>query len=297
MNTEKLFLSVGAMKAGTTFLYGVLARHPDIYFSPEKELHYFAHTQGLSWRLQRPMMASPLKVYRGIGPDAVLSDDFRRLRLSSVMKRRYAQVKNPKKIRTAVNWYVDRYMSNPIDREWLDRVYEKANGRWCADFSNYNALLSDKGWANVRQHCKQLRVMYVMREPVSRCWSHMKFEMLPAGQRDALLNADVGMAEAFLSGINSSHARYVDVVASLRRNLAPEELHIVRLEDVVDNPLVELPKIIEFLGVSDYDFSAINVSKKANATEDLPIPPSVKELLEKILAPHIDLYNELGAEA
>ncbi|MEM7741562.1 MAG: hypothetical protein AAF225_12270, partial [Pseudomonadota bacterium] len=144
MNTEKLFLSVGAMKAGTTFLFGVLGKHPDIYFSPEKELHYFAHTQGLSWRLQRPLIASPLKAYRGIGPEAVLSDEFRRLRLSTVMRKRYAGVKNPKKLRTAVGWYVDRYMSNPIDQEWLNRVFERAKGRWCADFSNYNALLSDK---------------------------------------------------------------------------------------------------------------------------------------------------------
>ena len=40
---RNLFLSVGAMKAGTTWLYAVLERHPELYFCPEKEVHYFYH--------------------------------------------------------------------------------------------------------------------------------------------------------------------------------------------------------------------------------------------------------------
>ena len=38
---NRLFLGAGAMKAGTTWLYDLLNRHPQIYFTPEKELHYF----------------------------------------------------------------------------------------------------------------------------------------------------------------------------------------------------------------------------------------------------------------
>ena len=30
------------MKAGTTWMQHVLAEHPEIYFTPEKEIHYFA---------------------------------------------------------------------------------------------------------------------------------------------------------------------------------------------------------------------------------------------------------------
>ena len=40
---ERLFLSIGAMKAGTTWLYSILERHPDIHFTPEKEIHFLAH--------------------------------------------------------------------------------------------------------------------------------------------------------------------------------------------------------------------------------------------------------------
>jgi hypothetical protein len=38
---DNLFIGAGAMKAGTTWLYSLLETHPEIYFSYEKEIHYF----------------------------------------------------------------------------------------------------------------------------------------------------------------------------------------------------------------------------------------------------------------
>ncbi|MBK8815444.1 MAG: hypothetical protein IPN42_08040 [Methylococcaceae bacterium] len=49
--TKKIFLSIGAMKAGTTWLYDKLKEHPDIHFSYEKELHYFANRFGVGNQL------------------------------------------------------------------------------------------------------------------------------------------------------------------------------------------------------------------------------------------------------
>lgn len=46
------FLIIGAEKAGTTSLAGILSRHPDVYIPPEKELRYFSHHQwdrGWNW--------------------------------------------------------------------------------------------------------------------------------------------------------------------------------------------------------------------------------------------------------
>ena len=37
---QRLFLSIGAMKAGTTWLYSLLESHPQIQFTPEKEIHF-----------------------------------------------------------------------------------------------------------------------------------------------------------------------------------------------------------------------------------------------------------------
>ena len=293
MAVKNLFLSVGAMKAGTTFLYEALNRHPDVFFTPEKELHYFAHTQGLSRRLQRPLRpmlgGSRQRVRRG----EVLSHDFRRLRLSRVMHNRYARIEDAEIVRNIVRWYADRYLASPIDEAWLDSVFTGAEDMWCADFSNYHAQLSDDGWANVRRHCENLRVMYVMRDPVERLWSHLKFELIPSGKRQALIEGDLSEVERFLMSLSSSHGRYRDVVASLRRNLSSDELHIVRLEDIVSDLHSGIGAITDFLGISPLDTSKIDRNKKSNRTEELDIPSPVRAVLEEAVSEEIAFYRAL----
>jgi hypothetical protein len=45
------FLYIGTSKAGSTWLYDVLNRHPDVYMAPGKGLHFFSthYERGLDW--------------------------------------------------------------------------------------------------------------------------------------------------------------------------------------------------------------------------------------------------------
>ncbi|RME99376.1 MAG: hypothetical protein D6773_13045, partial [Alphaproteobacteria bacterium] len=47
------FLCVGAQKAGTTWLARMLANHPEIFFTPVKEIHYFDHLAGITQHLSK----------------------------------------------------------------------------------------------------------------------------------------------------------------------------------------------------------------------------------------------------
>lgn len=52
------FVIIGAQKGGTTFLYGLLTRHPHVERAITKELHYFGHNfdKGIDWyRRQFPL--------------------------------------------------------------------------------------------------------------------------------------------------------------------------------------------------------------------------------------------------
>ena len=283
MAVKKLFLSVGAMKAGTTFLFNALSRHPDIYFTPEKELHYFAHTQGLDGKLQQPLRPRADVIPVFVEPGRILTQNFRRHRLSAVMHNRFSKLQDANRLREIVKWYADRYLTDPVNEAWFDRVYADAGNRWAADFSNYNALLGDAGWRAVRRHAEELRVLYVMRDPVERLWSHLKFELLPAGRRDALVNGDMEAVETFLASASSAHARYDRIIESLKCNLAPEELFIVKLEDVLADINGQLNRLAAFMGIRQIDYSGVDPTRKANKTEEIEIPQSVKSRLSDSL--------------
>lgn len=285
-------MSVGAMKAGTTFLFNAFNNHPDIYFTPEKELHYFAHTQGLCEKLQKPLLSRLITRTHKVTPGSILTHEFRRHRLATVMRNRFSQLRDADRLREIVKWYADWYLRDPIDAAWLDGAFSEAGERWAADFSNYNALLSDAGWKAVRQHCGQLRVIYVMREPVERLWSHIKFELLPAGQRDALISGDLTLVDTFLASSSSAHARYRDIIQSLTRNLEPHELRVVRLEDILDNPNIEMNKIADFLQIRQFDWSFVNPKTRVNKTEGLEIPAASRARLHQAVTSEYPVYNQ-----
>jgi hypothetical protein len=297
MPVKKLFLSVGAMKAGTTFLFNIFNSHPDLYFTPEKELHFFAHMNGLSDELHQAIVPKtlPLPALGG----SILTPAFRRHRLSMVLHNRFAKLKDADRLREIVLWYADKYLADPIDDAWFDRAFEAAGDRYAADFSNYHALLPSTGWDHVRRMANELKVIYVVREPVARLWSHIKFHLIQAGQRDKLLALDTPELERILeTGPISSHGRYGDIVAHLQRNLKPDQLKIVVFEDFIEKFPESAREVEIFLGIRAHDYSNFSASRKANATENLAIPPEMEARLKEVTRPQVRKLRELvGAVA
>ncbi len=213
-----------------------------------------------------------------------------------VMHNRFAKLQDADQLREIVKWYADRYLTDPVDEAWFDRVFEAADERYAADFSNYNCLLSDEAWDAVRRHCDKLRVVYVLRDPVARLWSHMKFEFIPAGKRDALVNGDKAALESFLAGPNSAHARYGDILESLQRNLSKDEFKIIFLEDFIETFPQSIRFLEEFLELSQFDYLGINPERKANATENIYIPNSIANSIRDAVMPQLEKLQSLGVD-
>ena len=98
---ENLFLSVGAMKAGTTWLYDQLKEHPQVYFTPEKEIHYFEQVTGNS---------NPL------------SHQKRREKMIQVIAQ-----KNPAYVSEhldRIQWYLNYGSDKNINDSWYERLFE-----------------------------------------------------------------------------------------------------------------------------------------------------------------------------
>lgn len=297
MTIKKLFLSCGAMKAGTTFLFNALNRHPGIYFTPEKELHFFAQTSGLSRELRAPLVTSPFGSVKAqiFGPGDILSPDFRRHRLSMVMHNRFSRLKDPDEVRKIVCWYADRYMTNPINDDWFYRVFEEAGDRYAADFSNYHALLGNSGWDHVKSVTDELKVIYVLRNPVNRLWSHIKFHYIQAGRRADLDNFTQSDLEAILrEGSISAHARYGDIVENLQENLDETQLKVLVFEDFTSDFTEAVRQVENFLGLPEHHYRHVNPERKANASEDIPIPGSMREAIQKAVEPQMEKLQKLG---
>lgn len=270
---DSLFLGVGAMKAGTTWLYALLDRHPDLFFSFEKEIHYFHHAHMRSDVLSEARrMENARDKYLSVNVNVARASGFR----------------------NRARWTAN-YLDDPVDDLWYRNLFLFRNRQeYCCDFSNLYALLDEAAWGRVRAITDRLRVLYILRDPVKRLWSHVKFHLQITGQT---ANLDRWGPDEFRRFGSRSfiweNAEYGRAVRAMRAALEPEMLKIAFFEHIHADPRKFLQSIEDFLAVRRFDFPQALIDRRVNESVSHPMPSYFPELF----APEFRrIVDELRAE-
>lgn len=255
---ENLFLSVGAMKAGTTWLYEQLKDHPDIYFTPEKEIHYFANKVGIENQLSHKGRIEKLK--------AVLS------------KYHKGNLKFIGQNSEEIAWYGEFARPDHIDNEWYEGLFRYNPGKkFSADFSNLYCQMEADGWENVRKVANNLKVIYTLRDPLDRLWSHYKFHTKWVGREDEVLSSGFDGFKDLLGKrffwVNSEYSKNYELI---RSSVESDEFMILYFEDFRKDPSKMLTKIHDFLGIESIVPEANSLAKKVNKTKEFVMPDEWK---------------------
>lgn len=265
----KLFLSVGAMKAGTTWLYSLLCRHPQLHFSLEKEPHYlhdaYLRTRGLNR-------------FRG---RRHLSHETRARKVRDTYLPRIRPERDTPEMIAGKHAAIRHYLSDPVDDAWYRGLFQEApEGAYHCDFSNLTGLLSPKHWREIAGKCTDLRVMYTMRDPVERLWSHAKFELEHSGRAAAV---DGWGAEQYVKLLRNptirAQSEYGKVIRSLRAALPDEAQLLMFYEDIHADRLGALRRIEAFLGIKPCDYPDILFDRRQASSMKRDMPAFFPELV------------------
>lgn len=272
---KDLFLSVGAMKAGTTWLYEQLKDHPQIYFTPEKEIHYFANKVGIEDQLSKHQRVGKLKSVMG----------------------EYAKG-NLKYIAMNVDriyWYANFSRANEINNEWYESLFSLAvDAKYCADFSNLYCQMGEEGWENVKAVSTNQKVIYTLRDPIERAWSHYKFHMKWVNREDEVL--ELGF-DYFKDLIHRSwfwnNGKYAENYRNLKQSINENSLMLLYFEDFRDDPKKMLEQVQSFLEIQQIPASEERLGKQVNKTKDYKIPD---QWLDHLVAELRVLVKEMKEE-
>lgn len=248
-----LFLSIGAMKAGTTWLYTVLSRHPALHFSPEKEIHYFYHRYvdpGLLTEQRRLQNARDRYLFRFDPQNA-----------------------NIDRIRENLHW-VSQYLSRPVDDFWFRNLFHlRPQQVYACDFSNLAAHLPSDAWPQIADSCDRLRVLYTMRDPVRRLWSHTKFHLQVSNQIDRL---GTWAPEDYAHFLRQPHiwpnAEYGRVLRRLRKGLPEGTWKAIFYEDLHVDQRGMLASIEDFLGIPHHAYPEAVLGQRPTESVAHPMP-------------------------
>jgi len=259
---DKLLLSVGAMKSGTTWLYRQLEQHPAITFSPEKEIHYLAYLAGNRSHLNLAYRAGRLANARQRARD----------RGTALRPAEYA-------------WYLD-YLLMPKTWGWYSRRFGVvAPGQYCADFSNLTALLDQANWQRLTARVKDLRLIYILRHPLDRIWSQLKSHYRASGNQQLLASMaeyapTPGVPEDELVG----HSLYAQNLARILDVVPREQVHVAFYDQIQEDPQALLRDVEGFLQIPQHDYLPAKLGRRINASDTMPRPDWVAQHFYPYLA-------------
>ena len=273
---QRLFLSIGAMKAGTTWVYSFLSRHPEINFTPEKEIHFLAD------------------FYTNHNP---LTTQHLNQRLSARLKG--IQHLRAERQQSIQEWYEHVYIPGEKTVEWYKGLFNnKLTGQhWNADFSNLSALISEKGWQQITEDISnQIKAIYILREPCERLWSQFKFsQKLNSKASEAEL---IQQASKFIGTRSAKiHSQYCLNLDNARAGLGIENIKPLIFDDIQDKPVELLRSIERFLKISEFNYlNTGDLKRKINTTSNNSPPKQFRQLCEPIIHREIEGLNRRGVD-
>ncbi|NMM01950.1 hypothetical protein HHL24_28965 [Paraburkholderia sp. RP-4-7] len=270
---NNLFMSVGAMRSSTTWLYSKLQNHPDIYFPPVKEIHYFTHARNIydfESKENRTKWLNVVFSEQGDQGPEYFSENADRL-----------------------DWFARYVGANEVSDEWYQSLYKDSEGRkYCADFSNLNSILDDTGWQLVRKNCTKIKAIYVLRDPFERVWSHYKHEMNWNGLAHEVQGKNFDL---FVATLNKEwfweQARYDLAIKRLKQSLSDDEFKVFYFEDFHSNPDKTLSELCNFLEIDESGLLSSKTEDKVNSSTPMAIPHTFAIHLHDKLS---SVYDELA---
>jgi hypothetical protein len=222
------FIGVGAQRAGTTWLYAVLNRHPEVWMTPVKELHWF--DDGARARWMKHFRAR--KLHRGRLPTA---------------------------------WDL-RYFLLPRSDRWYASLFREGRrrGLLAGEITPAYALLEDGHFERMLRLNPETRFIFSMRDPIDRGWSNY-LNSVRKGQ-DAVAVPEGGDYDLDRVRQHMVRSDYFRTVERLDRLVAPERVHYCFFEDMVADPEAYAVAILRFLGVEPGDLDTVLPGRAINSS-------------------------------
>jgi|YNPMSStandDraft_1061717.scaffolds.fasta_scaffold11919_4 hypothetical protein len=266
------FLGIGAQKAGTTWLHHNLARHPQIWLPPVKELHYLDHDP-------------PSLRRRLFGRAEHLASARAHLRAQLLAWLRGA-------VDADLGWAM-RCCLLPRSDDWYATLFPSRPGRLCGEICPGYARLDRARVASLRERAPRLKLIYLLRNPLDRAWSMVAMHFRSKTGNSDLCRFDEEAAWRRITDRKmASHGDYLANLAVWESIYPPEQIYVDFFDRLQEEPREFLRGILEFLGVDASDATIPeDVSTRRNAGRGERPPPGLRARLVHHFRPQLEALH------
>jgi hypothetical protein len=256
---DNFFVCIGAQKSGTTWLARILSSHPDLFMSPVKELHYFDHVAGLTQHL---------------------SDRKLRSRNRKFLQRLLTQWGRFGELRRQRSWY-RTYMRGPVDDAWYASLFADRDGkRFAGEATPEYAIIGQDGYRRLARLSPDARLLFIMRNPVTRAWSQTLHHCRTTGQDALRLSTTELIAIMEASPNFKALCDYAGTLEAVARVFPPQQVMTMFYEDMHQDREKAVREVCDFIGIP-FDAAAIpELGKRFNRSQDVALPTEMRTHLK-----------------
>lgn len=230
------FLCVGAQKAGTTWLHAQLKQHPHVWFPHVKEVHYF---------------------------DSMHLGQKINMAVAGAVKRLEHLSKKASPSSRSLD-YFQAIVDLPMNDAWYAHVFSKGAGRIRGEITPNYCMIGEEGVAHVKRVAPSARIIYLIRDPVSRMISSLQM----AVKRGSAIDISFVRRPVFQGrGDYAAHVPVWDHVFG-------SSVLYVPFGDIRTQPRNVLRRIEEFIGLKHFDGyanseDAVHVGRKVAIDDEI----------------------------
>ena len=268
------FLCIGAQKAGTSWLYSNLKKHPQVLMPPLKEIHYYD------------------EIHRGVRRDVI--GRLRDRHWMNRLWRRYTINRLREDIQqrsvALLRWHI-RYFLFPRGSRWYLSLFRRPAGLLSGDITPDYSLLERQLVMDVHRRLPDARIVFFMRDPVDRFWSSLKMNFIKWDPDGAFRYADeaelferyMGNEEAFQLG------DYRHTLTTWEEFYPPGQFFVGFFEELRSDPVDLLSRLHRFLGLEDRaSLDADGARRIVNAGTPDPMPARCARYLSEKYLPMLE---------
>jgi hypothetical protein len=251
------FVGVGAPRSGTSWLYEVFSRHPALWLPPVKELHYFDE------------LGSNKRYY-----------DYLRMRLVSGLW-----------INRPLSRFDLAYFLGRRSDGWYCNLFAPARRRGLVtgEITPAYSTLDEPALERLRALSPNVKLIYIMRDPVMRSWSAVMKLRRKRGLVGLPSSAEAA-AHARSDGV-SKRTSYLDTIERLERVFGREQIFYGFFEQLAEQPTAFVAKVLTFLGVEPGDVARLLPRAPVNVAAGGRQPPA--EFSRTMAAVYLPWVEEL----
>ncbi|MDX4013129.1 sulfotransferase [Aliarcobacter skirrowii] len=300
------FIGIGTSRSGTTWLARQLQKHPDV-FLPRKQVHYFdrepnypsashlsieklyervnSYVDGaIEWRNRVGVFLE-----NQLGDKSLLDELQKNLKENQSIED-FLQSKENFKGLLANKSGLEYFFGNYNDA-WYKSLF-KTEKKVSGEITPSYCMLDEKDVKKVKDLLPDVKIIYIMRNPVDKAWSSFKFKL-----KNENINVDDLTHDEIVNHFNNKQIPlrddYIRTLNNWEKYFDKSQMLVLFFDEIKSNPKSFFKKVCDFLDIDFYDTGILE--ERINSTNEYQMPVDIQNILyEKYKNQILYVQNRFG---